>query len=266
MGPIRNPRVLAALALGAALAPAAWSQEAHERPGQLPVMEPAAKPAESEGHWEDLRKALARAKNPRIALFWNRALSDRVATEYDSITAGRAAAQVTSAPGVANLDVAAARVEATRANRDADRAALTESEEFRLEGAFKEALLKSGMTLVDRNMVLREAGLDAGDDKPNVQKLEMQALRKRADYLLEVLTSVDASHTDVTQFRVSLKDLRTGTSVIEFATEARLPEAEAKWVGTNRGFVKQSSAEPQKAEDRGRQLGRELADRIARTW
>lgn len=266
MGLNRSPRVLAALALGAALAPPSWAEQAYERPGQLPVMEPAAQPAESEAHWDNLRKALARAKNPRIALYWNRALSDRVTTDYDTITAGRAAAVATSAPGVATLDVAAAKVEGTRANRDSDRAALIESEEFRLEGAFKEALLKSGMKLVDRNMLLRKAGLEVNSDKPNVQKLEMQALRKDAEYLLEVLTSVDASRTDVAQFRVSLKDLRTGTSVVEFATEARLPEAEPQWVATNRGFEKQSTAEPDKAEDRGRQLGRELADRLARTW
>lgn len=226
-----------------------------------PVRQPA---APRDTTWDDLRAAIRRAHNPRVVLYWNRSLSERVVTEYDSVARANAYSQNTESSSSLEID----SMSGTRANLDVRREALDESYDFELEGAFSEALIGSGLKLIDRQTALRKAGMKLDDNRPNLQKLEMQALEQSADLLLEVLPTLDAEDGEVRRFRVALRNLKTGQTLVQFSTvaDATVVTTSTDWVTTRKGYEKVTTSNASVSEDRGSRLARELAYKLIAIW
>lgn len=261
------PILIGLLASGPATAQQRATPEAFYRQDGTTVLTPAPapqRPVQRDTTWDDLRAAIKRAHNPRVVLYWNRSLSDRVVTEYDSVARTRAFSETTPRTESFEIDSMAG----TRANLDSRREALDESYDFELEGAFSDALIGSGLKLIDRQTALRKSGMKIDDTQPNLQKLEMQALEQSADLLLEVLPTLDPEYGDVRRFRVALRNLKTGQTLVQFATvaDATVVTTSTDWVTTNKGYEKVTTSNASTSEDRGSRLARELASKLIAIW
>ncbi len=151
--------------------------------------------------------AYVRAGQPRIALWWNRSLSDRVADD------AREVARVTAQSSRDGTWASVSASRGTEVAREAARASsLSERDLFQVETEFTRRLLDAGVQVVDRAAIVRlAAGARADAATPaNLQALEMAALTGHADLFLELLLTADATAPLGVGFRTNLKAVKTG--------------------------------------------------------
>jgi len=151
-------------------------------------------------------QAYARAGRPRVALWWNRVLSDRHADESREVA--RVTAEVSADRRRASVEVFEGRETRDPAQRSTR---LAERDLFQVETEFTRGLLDAGVRLIDRATILRLAA--AHKQKPadlDRQQLEMQALLGHAEVFLEVLLSPDDSAPLGIGFRTDLKTVQGG--------------------------------------------------------
>lgn len=224
----------AAAALAAASAAAQVLVQGQAAPGPQPfVVERggmAALPASPRAQQtlDAFAAAYARAGRPRVALWWNRGLSDRVASETREVQ--RITAQ-------ANREGTWAGITASRgtevARESERRSTLAERDLFQVETEFTRRLLDAGVQVVDRATIVRlAAGKDAQAPAPqNTQALEMAALAGHADLFLEVLLSADPAAPLGWGFRTNLKAVKSG-QVLGTAYLDAMPELPPAGRGT----------------------------------
>jgi hypothetical protein len=239
------------------------------------------------------RAAYSARKSPRIAIFWNRALTDDVeAAKLHVDSEVRAAARggqvSTSATGGSSTNVqpygygqlvqksAGANAEtsfgsagvATRDRVSADvqqgfgarAAVMGEQDSWHFQDAFSDPFIKAGAKLVDRNTMIRIAGETA--DK---QRAESAALAGLADLFIEVLVSVDPTSPSGYVFRATAKDVKTGQIVAETISDGAVPESGAtEYVATDHGFVARPSRTAGAAN--GTTVAIALMDRLSQAW
>lgn len=234
------------------------------------------------------RRAYAAQGSPRLMLFWNRAITDEVATPYQRETethsstswgaqAGSSGHTAIRPDGWGGRDIHSQRhssasggstttTRTTEALRRADGgqyAPVRDEDGWAFEDAFHAAFAEAGVRLVDRAMTVRGQARDAGREAPNLQAVEAQAMASHADYVVEVLPGRDAGGP---LFRVSVKAVRSGRVVASF-TSAGLPPAPASPVFVpvpGRGY--QEAVPVVGPAGRGHQLARETMERLAAAW
>lgn len=233
------------------------------REGTPPVMRPAPPPpdmraAQEAKSAEDYR----RAGSPRIVVFWNRELSDRIVNDYDAVVRDRA--EATAAPGVATFD---REVRVGRRETDDDRRAglLPEDAEWELLEAFQSRLQANGLVLVDRTLAMRALAATEGAPSEK-QTVEMRGIAKLADLMMTVTQTVAPDAPLGVRFKVTVTNLKDGRMVTTLVADGEGPRGgPGRFVAGANGFEREQAPGigPARA---GTNLASDLMLRLAGKW
>ncbi len=246
---------------------------------------------------ESFRRAYVGQKQPRIAIYLNRELSDNV-REWTSgvrrvinekvVAQGALKGTNDQSPSSTKLvsfigdDINKSEdrvtLEGTLAiqkqqdisfeTRVADKARrpLRETSEWQFEEGFSGVLLANGANLVDRTAILRLIAADDGKKGSSVKTMEIQALKGYADIFVEILVSERPDVSGDYLFKVSAKEVASGMLLANATVSESEMSAEnqqsSRYVATENGFVAQG---PDPA-DAGQILAYELMDSLSKTW
>lgn len=278
---MRKPTPLAVALFAAFMAGGAANAEFQYRSTGAPVIEapPAPKRDGGKAAFESTRKqfasAYAAAGQPRIALFWNTVFnedftdekvsrtniqrsSDHSNSSLEKTTAGDAGS-ATLRDGderrTSNVTITSGDVVT---NKDKRRSPLAESDAWKLETAFATTMRTANVRFIDRNTIIRmthaRQGKNATDDS---RAIESKALIGKADLFMEVLMARDSEAPLGWGFRVTLKDVNSGSQLAAFYSSAYPdlgPAPEPYFVATNKGFEKVTPQMSATVEDIGRAL------------
>ena len=258
--------------LGLVLAQAAFGQatdraEFPERPEPTDQSTP-----RDDAPWEKLTEALSDRESVGFAFYWGEWLSTEIEERSQEVLEGRRQATARAGAGFNPSrsdywEVAAASegqfriVEREEVISRADVSELAGEQLWRVESAFVSALAPRGVRLIDPGLAVRRQS-SRQPDQPDRRRLETGALLVDASHVLEVLGRRDAASESGWEFRVRVTDLKAGHRLVDFTTYAvPLLESERRYVATEGGF---ELDEPVQAgpEDFGRELARQLADRL----
>jgi hypothetical protein len=218
------------------------------------------------------RAANAAGKPTRIAVFWNRALSDQLSTSREDFVRTRETTQSgnteeseASRTQVGDThyrqqDASSSREEevtrGTRATGTEPRPGLKEPQDWEVRAAFEGALLEGGALLVDRNLTMRTTSVGSRDFG-DAQQVETSALLGKADLLLEVLVTVDANSPSGLLFLVTAKRIADGSLVASLMTAATRPQEASRFYVAGPGGFQRAQAPPLSLRDAGRELALE---------
>ncbi|MPY68593.1 MAG: hypothetical protein GEU92_00750 [Alphaproteobacteria bacterium] len=271
-----------------------------------PATAPVSQGPDETAAMENFRRSYGAAKRPRIAIYWNEALTDRISQWFQTGRVARNSEtevnlrgprmtlkddrQDTSARGVHNvesrprggggrsvtMDLSSTRG-TVRSSESAGvqhlqtepkRAGMTERISLEFENGFYGPFLAAGTRLVDRAAIVRLARNDMPnrllrDTSPDLQVLEVEALKDYADLLLEVLLIPDSSGPTGFAFRVVVKRVLNGAIVASHFSRisdepknksAEVPKGE---LTTGPGGFYRKPAQPEEIDPNA--LGRRLA-------
>lgn len=242
-----NRSIVCSLLLLVAASAAAQSSipDSAYRRGQPEVLKP--EPNPNDGPLFDapsFRAAYARAKQPAVAVLWNREFSDMLeqgsasTLTINQAHAGVATREVAAVPGHAAGQATGVSVGRTtidvqeRRTQQARRSGPGEAFDLQMRASFMQTLSRAGLRLVDRNMVMRTtaASRRAADTegKLDAQQIETTALSKHAALLMEVLNTRDAASPTGWSTFVSVKRFDDGTVVTEGYYNGLPPEGAAR--------------------------------------
>ncbi|WP_260928291.1 hypothetical protein [Novosphingobium sp. 9] len=254
---------------------AGWSSPPGTREGLPATLDAPYAPPRRDGS-EGFSFAYARVHSPRVAVFWNRVLTDEIETGREDVTtfslhgSGTEAADLdtrgTRRGTHSRLDARTERdVDATlrsvtnrldNARRDTP---FSEAVDFDLERGFMQGLADAGVKLVDRTTIVRAAALDG--DTANGQAVEMKALLGRADWVVEVTPLARAEGDSA--FKVVVRDLRSGSVIAMTSSEGQPSAGPMPYVAGAAGFVR-ATPEPATPLAAGRQVAIDTLRAIAR--
>jgi hypothetical protein len=178
--------------------------------------------------------------NPRMAVFWNRDFNDQVsdwASRRRVVVSGAGSLRGEVPEGDLNLDGKSRA--AVQAETRSDRRSAPEAPAFDLQSGFITQLTRAGVTVVDRDAIMRitDNALEDGNFErlsPDQARLEMRALDQHADYLM-VLSQVASD-----EFQIRILDVRNGAIQAMVSSNGVPPETDEdrRWVATEGGFEK----------------------------
>lgn len=215
---------------------------------------------------------------PRLAVFWNRAFSDRL-SQWTALTRVVTSEQGRITGTLFDMDnnaliqgnnTAQAEVlnpETSRAGFDTERANMA------FESAYVTPLQSHGARIIDRATVMRLTQSEMRNDegltyRPDAQLVETDALINYTDLIAEILMVRDPEAVLGAAFRVQVKDVRTGELVTSFLSRGEAPKtggAPKEWVATDSGFQPRAEKAPT-PEDVARRLSYETMERLAGRW
>lgn len=217
----------------------------------------------------DFGRAYSRLNQPRIAVYWNRSLTDLISQWFEPSRI--------SATGEFELNLVGPRGPMRGTGRgsesvgkqylrtDEPRRGMEERVSMEFENGFYGPFLSIGTRLVDRAAILRLARNDMPhrlqrDASPDVQALEMEALKDYADLLLEILLVPDRTVPTGYAFHVLVKRILTGQIMVSHFSRAAMDTegkpAKGELVPGPGGFYRKP-AEPDKMDPAA--LGHRLA-------
>lgn len=225
------------------------------------------------------------AGSPRIAVYWNRQLSDTLGSNYQQFDRHTSTSHDSSTENVDSTKTSFGhatleekdhshrtvdeQVSGTRlTNADPARPQTDESIGWRLESSFYDPLLAAGVRLIDRTVIMRTLNGGASQGSaPDIQSVEARALLGKADYLLEVLMTSDADSPIGSRFRVTVKEVGTG-EIVGFLSTRALPQSSTRtrYVATSNGFKRQTTAAIPNLEDFAHRLAEETMFQLTRSW
>jgi len=222
------------------------------------------------------RSAYVRHKSPRMVVFWNRQLTDSLSTSYEewsrfTLADGRVVDKQLYSDG-SNV-VAGRAVEAElRSGRTATTAdgarvtGLAERADWKAAQGFNRTMLAGGARLIDRTLIMRSTALSKGVDRGDAQSVEMSALTGKADLLVEVLQTPDASAPSGYTFRVDVKDIRSGTLLATVVTQG-IPASNGpgRWVAGPNGYQRERPLPPT-VDQVGARVATEVMQALLTNW
>ncbi|WP_262690508.1 hypothetical protein [Kordiimonas aestuarii] len=244
------------------------------------------------------REENKRVKRPRFVVFWNRDFSDEVVTYYidyqaqgldvrtPTVTRNRTTTTnmhthyngqlhgertvrdtVRAAPG----SVTAQAYEydgSVRLNKDQARKNLEEILNWKVQGGFKNTMIKGGARLIDRDMITRVQGADAvANEKVNTHSIEIKAMLGKADYMVEILLAPSAESESGLAFQVNVVHVETGETITSLFTEAMPPVREVKqYEATSNGFKEYIEVEGYSEQAVGEQLAVKTMIELTGYW
>ena len=255
-----QPRFLAlSLSIFCLLPAQAEAQETIYRPNVPGVLRPVPAGGEDQNPEAILAafaKAYAAAGKPRMALYWNRALGDAPSTAYrrfwqmDQVTIGQSAA-----PPLLTMSQVAQSETAVPQKEQAE--ILEGAQAFRVESLFTSQLLDAGAILLDRATLVRLTAMQKKSDVKNLQALEMEALRDKADILISILQSDDPQSPIGAALQVKVIEVASGRILAHIAAEQISKRAASvRFAAAGYGFEKQELAA---AAPDGKAIGKALA-------
>ena len=249
------------------------------RDGQPMTMEP---PPQAEDPANMARRrfqsAYARARSPRIVIFWNREFTDDVETQtedyvrYNQRTTGAGSASRDSyrtyggasvyAEAESEQNVTGEIRSGRQSVTDGRRATIiSRADDFEVEQAFSGMMSSGGARLIDRVSIMRTTGAAKGGGS-NVQQLETEAVLGKAEIIVEVVQVEDERSPDGFAFRVIARDVRNARVLTSFSSSGRPPVGYLPYVAGPKGFVRATPRDPGPG-DIGRQLAAETMDRLS---
>ncbi len=221
----------------------------------------------------------AAAGRPRIALFWNLTLNEDVADQkvsrtsvqtdttrsssfMEETTAGEVgSATLRDSDESSATDTTITSGDLITNNNNKRKAALAESDAWKLEAAFATAMRTANVRFIDRSTIIRMTHVQQGKNATSdTHTIEAKALLGKADMFMEVLMTRDNEAPLGWGFRVSLKDVNSGAQLADFYSTAEPdlgPAPEPYFVATNKGFEKVTPQMSATVEDIGRALARD---------
>jgi len=197
------------------------------------------------------RAAYQTAGAPRIVVFLNRQLSDRLENDYDSVVIRGSTASLDAESVVSNngrvREGAALAENSTQVRRgrrevtdDTRAATLSEADEWRFLDAFDGQLQRAGINLVDRNTAMRRVAAETGASRDK-QTVEMEGIAKHADLMMTVLQTPDPSAPLGVLFRISVVDLETGIVRTSLTSDGSGPRpGPGRFVAGANGFEREA--------------------------
>lgn len=206
--------------------------------------------------------AYRRHGKPRLALYWNRQLSEALSDWYaDTRVVSDRQSHTTMEGDIALERSSHSRntLEVQRRVPDSRRGELPESFEWEFQDAFLAPFLDAGATVIDRGAMMRLAAAEAPAAGDNT--VEVRGLHGKADYLLEILVAPNWRSSTGYELRTRIIDVRSG-AILAMVNAKGLPEwnPDKPVRATAHGFVDPRDAE--EAEDSFGPLG---GDRVRAT-
>ena len=224
-----------------------------------------------------------RRGRPKLVVFWNRELSDRVGSGWSEETVENRQLQnedVTSSTTTQASDeqmtleesmstgqeTATSRTKSEAIDYGA-RQGLAESSDWKLSEGFRSAMLAVNVVLIDRAALMRLTGKDATGERPNRQAIEAQAVAAGGDYLLELLLDKDPASPTGMVFRVEVLDVRSGQLLASTLTHGMPPlhGNAARYVATSSGFEMAPSPKLM-LNDIGHQVALDVMRELTAIW
>jgi hypothetical protein len=273
-----------ASALGVSCALSVQSAAAQMRPDQPLVLTPPPPPAAAlvPDFAGEFRPRYTAAGEPRIMLFWNVELSDRtrsdvVLNDHASVSGSKTinAQRQTSRgwdgssstlQGNAQVQAQGQREISVGERQDARRADLAARDAARLQRAFEGQMRAGGTQLIDRALATRTAAVQKGAPADGQKQAEAEALRGKADLLLQVLLVPDTNTPLGYGFDVVVRRVDTGAVLTGLYTLALplAPQPQSQYAATDRGFVPRTPPPPS-LEAIGAQLAGEVMNELGPT-
>lgn len=253
------------------------------------VIEPAAAPARPPQH--DPASAFASAYRdagyPKVALLWNRTLTDRTHSTLKqervvrerSGTRNSATEEATAGPsgsmsvreGTASTDTTKSETSYAVSEGDAARKVrLSESDVTQLQRAFVNELNRAGLKFVDRALAMRAVAGNRYRGGGDPQLIETDALLEKADLLLEVLLIEDREAPLRLAIDVRAKSLSTHEEIGSIYSQGH-PEVrvlQGAWAPGASGYefrVPPPEAPPS-AGAVGTAMARDVMDAMTHAW
>lgn len=255
--------IVAVLALAASTSLHAMQTEPHEA---MPMITEAATAADRAAAQDKLRadftQAYVKAAKPRIAVWFNRELSDRV---EEWVTPVRIKNVIVHKNGDVQQLESSLQV---RDDNDTARPSEDEDWVWAFEDGFDRPLLDGGVNLVDRTMILRLSGADAGTDADKtaaLKRIEVSALRTHADLMIELLIKRAPDSKSGYNFRAKVVDVASGR-VLAMVNAPDLKPGAGSFVTTDHGYERPSAKGAPAVTEVGNLLADEVMKRLTRIW
>lgn len=218
-------------------------------------------------------KSYKAAGKPRVALFWNRELTDQLKRKTESVSKDTQRFSSTDSDDLVSdssgthrlheYDSLKESVSKQTENEydDNHRDGLNEKGDTILRTVFRDMMASAGVHFVDRTLMMRTTA--AKNDSKDSQLTETKGLIGKADWLMEIVLVHDADAPLKYGFKVSVKSLKKSQVLAEFYTQA-LPQPQGKqpYVATSNGFERAPARQPG-VHDIGYSLGLEVMRQLA---
>ncbi|MBI5163769.1 MAG: hypothetical protein HY985_07685 [Magnetospirillum sp.] len=220
------------------VAPPVRSQEVHKR--KSAAESDAKGKARTDETAAQFAAAYAAKGKPRLAFFWNRALSDTLSDWYADTRVTQRTESGSKLGGDITLDTqgnAQTSMQVEQRVKDRNRQDTTETFEWEFQDGFLGPFLDIGATVVDRAAIVRLTGADMTTD--NARTVEVRALQGKADYLAEVLISRNERSRTGYELRARVLDVRTG-AIVGYVNSKGLKEWSSEnkqWLAGPDGFT-----------------------------
>lgn len=185
------------------------------------------------------RDAYAQGGRPRLALWWNRQLSDTLAQWYSETRTVTADKIRNSTEGDISLKQSGAKQNVTETQRRAgdgtERPARSETWEWEFQDGFLAPFMQADASVMDRAMITRIMG--AGAEEIDPKTVEVMAMQTMADVMIEVLVADSAQSTTGYELRARILDVKSGR-VLGVVNSRSLKEwrKSDKAAATSKGF------------------------------
>lgn len=184
-------------------------------------------------------ESYTRAGKPRLALYWNRQLSEALSDWYSDSRVVNGSQSNSSMSGEFNLNQSGNSqntMEVQRRVQDQRRGVVPESFEWEFQDAFLAPFLEAGATIIDRGAMMR---FTAADEPTSSEKtIEVRGLQGKADYLMEILVSPNWKSTTGYELRTRILDIKTG-AIVAMVNSKNTKDwnPEKPMLATDHGFV-----------------------------
>jgi hypothetical protein len=214
-----------------------------------------------------------RAGSPRIVVFWNRELSDRIANDYDSVLTDRSETAEGAAASVSRNGRYAEGARVTTTDReirlgrrevDDDRrgALLDEDREWQLLEAFQGRLQSMGLVLVDRALAMRAVAAAEGGPSDK-QTAEMRGIAGLADLMMTLTQTPSPDAPLGIRFKITVTNLKDGRIIATLVADGDGPPAgPGRFVAGANGFEREQPPALDEAQA-GANLASDLLIRLA---
>lgn len=207
------------------------------------------------------KQRYVKAGRPRMAIYFNRELSDEV-EEWK--TPVRIETAVRNNRGEVIQAETAIHYRADHENR---RGSDTSSDmAWAFEDGFYNAFARQGARLVDRRMMLRLAAAKRPENAKGMvarQHIEMSAFKDHADLLVELLVQRNPSSPSGYNFRAQATNVKTA-QVVAMVNASEINPLEGKFVAGHNGYERaRMSGTPDEVKQVGQQVAEELMRALA---
>lgn len=192
----------------------------------------------------DFSAAYQKAKKPKIAIFWNRELTDTLDEWYGTsrlVLSQSGQGNISGNVGSNNLNLGGSgstqtSIEQQRRTGEGQRPQMKETYDWQFQDGFLGPLLKAGAYVVDRAAIVRLTGVEAGG--MNGKAIETKAISGMADLLIEVLAAPQGQSRTGYELRARVLETKTGR-ILSYVNSRGLREWNEKpdAIATNRGFI-----------------------------